>query len=109
MEQREINGFTVEVNYDPHPPDPREDVHGGQLALAHGHYDVVNESGLDLDEFGKWESVTDRLLQDGALATMYVHAVHHSGLFLSVQNHTDLLDPWDSGILGVAYVTRKNW
>lgn len=110
MESREVNGFTVTVDYDRDPPNPREDfTHGCELALSHKRYDVVNESGLDLDDFGKWEQVRGRLMHDGALAAMYVHAIDHSGLFLSVQHHTDLLDPWDAGILGVAYVTRKNW
>jgi hypothetical protein len=112
IETREVHGFSCEVVYDFDPMSPRDygDM-GTKFVLSHGRYDFPNEAGIDLDEYGSWEEVTEALSDHyGALVAFPVHAYEHGGIAMSVGDRTGLFsDPWDSGFLGVVYVDAHCW
>jgi hypothetical protein len=106
IEAREVNGFRVEFYHDPDTESPRDMTHGCEMVLSHRKYDLPNDAGLDLDDFGGWGEVGEALEKDGALLVLPVYMMDHSEVSLSV---ADYGDPWDSGQLGLAYVTPQNW
>jgi hypothetical protein len=103
-----INGFTVTYDHDPAGMfSPRDDYcHGCEMVMRHKRYSLPNDAGLDLGDFSGWKEVRERILQDGALIVLPVYMLDHSGVALSV---TPFGDRWDSGQIGVAFVTRENW
>jgi hypothetical protein len=62
---------------------------------------------MNFDDFGGWGEIAAHLTAEhGALVVLPVYAMIHSGIALSLGAYGD---PWDSGILGVAYVTPQIW
>lgn len=106
LETRTVNGFTVEIHYDPDATSPREMDPGVGMVLYHRQYNFPNDAGIDLDDFDGWGEVRDKLTRDGAVYVLPVYMLDHSGIALSVR---DFRDSWDSGMAGIAYVTRQNW
>ena len=102
-----VNGFTVELHYDEDSESPRDWTHGAELVLAHKRYSFPNDAGISFDDFDSISEIRDYLLSEGALATLPVYMYEHGGIALSVGEAFS--DPWDSGVLGLAYVTPQNW
>lgn len=114
MERTEINGFTVEIDYDYDADSPRDEWHSCEMVMGHRRYDFPNDAGISFDDFGGWREVNEKLLADGALVTMRIYMIDHSGIALSASewgNPYTAFDPgeWDSGQVGIAYVTPENW
>lgn len=111
IESKEVNGFTVKIMHDEEAPSPRESMTDGcGLALFHKRYDLPNDSGLDPDDFPTEQAFIDALKEKtGALIVARVYGYDHSGLSMSVSRAYPYDDPWDSGVLGVGYVTPQNW
>jgi hypothetical protein len=107
IETTTVNGFTVEIHQDYDPGSPREWAHGAELVLNHRSYNLPNDAGIDFRQFNSWGEVRVHLLGLGALATIPVYAYIHSGIALRAGE--SFSDPWDSGCLGLAYVTQQNW
>lgn len=101
----------LEIKYDQDALNPRKDWDNiAKLAYFHKRYDFVNESGVSADEANSY----DELCQ---LITKRVDAVHivpvymyaHSGLAFKAGGvrSGQFACPWDSGIVGFAYITRE--
>lgn len=105
------NGFTVEIVQDQDTQSPRDDMtHGCELVYGHRQYDFPNDAGLALEDFDGWTEVASHLRNEGALLVLPVAMIDHSGLAFRVGT-SFAEDPggWDSGQIGVAYVTPQNW
>lgn len=100
VETEEVNGFTIEYHYDQDAESPRE-FPGCSLVMRARGWDFPNDGEVDFSE-----NIKDQLIELGALHIMPVYMLDHSGISLSVR---DFADPWDSGQVGFAYVTRQNW
>jgi hypothetical protein len=112
LEKFTENGFTVNIDYDPDVSDPRDAMsHGCELAMSHRRYTWPNDAGIDFDAFEGWEEIAGELRENhDALVVETVYAYDHSGVAFKVGERTgSFADPWDSGIAGLAYVTRQNW
>jgi len=110
IDTTEVNGFTVKIYNDPDAESPRDWTHGCDLALYHRRYDLPNDAGLDFDSFEGWADVADALTEHhGALVVAPVYGYDHGALALSLGNGYPFSDRWDSGTLGLAYVTEQNW
>lgn len=115
LETSVVNGFTVGIYQDQDCPSPREDCHGCELALSHRRYDLPNDEGIDPDNFGGSLDAIETYLRGrtderGALVILPVWGYDHSGLSMKAGERTyPFGDQWDSGCLGLAYVTRQNW
>jgi hypothetical protein len=110
LESFEVNGFTVELHQDLDPSSPREWVHGCELVLDHKKYDLPNDADVNLDDFTTEDEFISWLkTEKGALVVHRVYGYDHGGLSLSVSHSYPFDDPWDAGVLGVAYVTAQNW
>jgi len=101
IETIKIKNHTVEVFYDEFPEDPRNWDNLGTMVFFHNRYNVGdNDHGFnepeDLNEF----------LEDENPIFLYVYGYDHGGLAISTRRIGQFADPWDSGTLGVIYVTR---
>jgi hypothetical protein len=105
------NSFTVSIHYDHDAGTPRDDMHGCELAMTHKRYDWPNDAEIDFSAFAGWEEVAAELRANhDALVVETVYAYDHSGIAFKVGERTGVFaDRWDSGIAGLAYVTRQNW
>lgn len=97
----------VEMHYDSDANDPRSEFdHTATFALSHRRYDLADEADLsdtlvDLDGF---EAVVDYLkAEHDAVLVKTVYGYDHGQLTCST---TPYSCPWDSGILGFAFVTK---
>ena len=106
-----VNGFTVKLIHDEDRPSPRdEEFHGCDMVLDHRHYTLPNDAALSLADFSGWDAVAAHLTAEGALAVQPVWAYEHGGIALTTGERTyPFTDRWDSGQLGVAYITPANW
>jgi hypothetical protein len=118
-DKKMINGFEVEIWQDPDCSSPMDDwVPGCHLALTHRRYDLHDDTGYagSYDDLAELEDAIRRDFGPGTDAggVLYVTPVYgydHSTLSLSAarQRGYPYSDPWDSGIAGLAYVTRHDW
>lgn len=111
LSKSEVSGLTVRIVQDEDPQSPREWTHGAELVYSHGRYDFPNDAEVDFDQFGGWGEVAAKLTADGALLVVPVYMIDHSGLAFRVGADFGDIDPgnWDSGQIGLAYVTPQNW
>ena len=106
------NGFTVKIHQDQDASNPHEDdAPGCQLVMSHRRYNWPNDAGISFDDFDGWQEIADELAAShDALTVETVYAYDHSGIAFKVGARVgQFADPWDSGIAGLAYVTRQNW
>lgn len=113
VETYQRNGWTVKIDYDEGSSfDPHADMTPAcQFLFEHKRYTLPNDAGVNLDDFSTEQELMEHLEDiEGALVIKHVYMYEHSGVALSVSNDRyPFTDPWDSGTLGLAYVTRKNW
>jgi hypothetical protein len=114
LDKEMINGLVVEIWQDPDCADPMDDyVPGCHLALTHRRYGLHDDTGYagSYDDLGELEAAIREDTTTGEV--LYVSTVYgydHSGLSLKAGHRTyPYSDPWDSGIAGLAYVTRHDW
>ena len=92
--------LTWERNYN--SPDENGDTFE-EFAEKHG-VDVSQECNLDAEAFNKvLESVMDAMREEGYYVVP-VYALHHS---VSHYSTHDFHDPWDSGVVGVAFCKKQ--
>ena len=89
---------------------PRDNDTAGRLLLSHRRYTLGDDEKklgfkFRFDDFGSWAEV-EKFLRDehDAFVVLPVSATDHGGLHVYVGSPRD---QWDSGRLGLAYMTRK--
>ena len=74
------------------------------MVLFHNRYLLENTLGLNADDYLGWDDLADKLVKEyGAAEIVPVYMMDHGGLALS---DTPFSCPWDSGQVGLAFVTR---
>jgi len=105
IETFEHNGFTVKICADPDPCDPRKEFdHMVTLACWHRRMDLGDER-IDPGTTIKTIVGDVRRAGDKALAILPLYIYEHGGVTMRTGEFSD---PFDSGQVGWAYVTRKN-
>lgn len=103
IETREYKGLTIEIHVDETPPDPREWDNFGKLICFHRRYNLG-----DKHEFPEPEDVV-LFLKHNKCVYLPVYMYDHSGIGLSTtRDRYPFNCPWDSGQLGVIYVTYED-
>lgn len=104
-------GLTVEIHYDESAESPRdrgEDCLTTRLVLDHRRYTLANEADdiSPLDYFGGWDEVEAAIREAyDVVALQPVYGYDHGSLTCST---TPFSCPWDSGTLGLVFVTRQS-
>lgn len=100
-------GLEVELWYDMDCDSPRENCNGALFMLdGHRRYTLIREGDISLQEY---ESLTElRTAHPEILAMAPVWMYDHSGLSFSLGSFAMDQQQWDSGIVGIAYVTAES-
>ena len=112
LEKFTENGFTVTIENDEDASNPREDMtHACELVMSHRNYNWPNDAEIDFDAFDGWEEIAEELrASHDALVIETVYAYDHGDITFKVGERTgSFADRWDSGVAGLAYITRQNW
>lgn len=99
IEQEDYKGYTIKVYYDEDPMNPRtEQDHVGVMVCAHRSYNLGDVQVHSADE------VEEHLKEHGAVVQLNLYLMDHGGISMSTGSFGD---PWDSGQVGVIYLTRE--
>ena len=97
------SGFRVAVEYDSHPESPREWDNLGTVVLVDRCRYNFGDEAADQDELR-------RIGLDDELLKLPIYLYDHSGITI---NTTGFSCPWDSGMVGIIYMTKQtaieNW
>lgn len=108
LDSKKIGRFTVTVGYDPTSEwdSPRDWDNGTTLCLVRRGYNLPNEGNIPFADLDTFADVLDYVAENfdvvGEVKT--VSCYDHSGVryFTGQPN-----DPWDSGIVGVIFMTKQ--
>ncbi|MDE2103054.1 MAG: hypothetical protein KGL39_37765 [Patescibacteria group bacterium] len=91
------------------------------FCLTARHYNLPNDDNVEWDDFGGWREAASATIPKGSVAR-WVWMYEHSGVVIRTSplefgdDHklsNPFHDPWDSGIIGFAYITpeeiAENW
>ena len=106
MESIEYKGWTIEVDTDNDPQDPRDWQDFGTMACFHNKYRLGDKHDIDTSDFESWDEIKAHLVAEyGAVAILPLGLFDHSGISIYVGTR---IDPWDSGQVGFIYATAAD-
>lgn len=109
--EEQYRGYTIKVYQDECPVDPRTWDNLGHMVCFHRRYVLGDQDhGLKPAMFANWGEVEAHLVRaQGAVLITPLYLLDHSGLYLRAGRGFRDCDPqgWDSGQVGIAYVTRR--
>lgn len=113
LETFDVDGVTVKLYPDDSPDSPRDWDNVAVMACDHRRYDLGDGTladliGRDLDGFKSMAHLKRYLgIAKDAAVVMPLYLIDHSGISMSTGSF-NYCDPqgWDSGIVGIAWVTR---
>jgi len=102
-------GYKIQISYDEIQINPREEFDNfGTFVLSHKRYSVANESDIKISDYKSWYKVKKAILkQNGPCIVLPVYMYDHSGVALSTVRTGCFTDTWDSGVLGLIFVSHK--
>jgi hypothetical protein len=102
--EEKYKGFTIKVDTDPDPTDPREWDNLGTMICAHRRYILGDEQ--DRGSFDSLKDMYNHLVNErGAKVILQLYLYDHSGLAM---NTSGFSCRWDSGSVGFIYATRED-
>lgn len=102
--EEKYKNFTIKVEDDPEPQDPRELDHLGTMLCAHRRYNLGDEQ--DRGSFDSLKDMYNHLVNErGAKVIIQLYLYDHSGLSMSTNGFSCR---WDSGSVGFIYATRED-
>lgn len=100
-----IDNLILKIYHDEDPTDPREWDSLGTMVCLHKRYKLGDEHGYTAGDFEGWEDMEQTLKAEKDIHTILpLYLYDHSGLSISTRPFGC---PWDSGRIGVIYVTNK--
>lgn len=98
-------GYTIDIEQDDHPLDPRKEDNLGVMVCFHRRYNLGDKTELKSDMFGGWSELREYLARKlKAKIILPIYMLDHSGITISTESFND---PWDSGQIGFIYTTAK--
>ena len=106
METLNINGYTVEIEQDVNPIDPRHEYDClGKMICFHKKYVLGDKHDLRSDMFGGWDELESHIKKElNGVVILPLYLMDHSGISMSTGSFND---PWDSGQVGFIYMDKK--
>lgn len=98
----DYKGFTIEIHHDLDPLEPvKEHDSFGKWALFHKRYNLPNTDNIDLEDAMDIKASKDYV-------SLTIFGYNHSGLSISASREYPYNCPWDSGVLGIIYVSKED-
>ena len=110
--QEEYNGYTIRIEQDEDPINPREDDNLGIMLCFHKRYTLGDKTDLKYDMFDSWDAVEAHLIKKcKAKCIQPLYMYDHSGLRIKIGSFQGFLSQghaeFDSGQIGFIYTTPK--
>ena len=105
MSEIEYRGYTIRIEQDDNPENPRDWDNLGIMLCFHRRYDLGDNTELRSNEFGSWDAVEEYLVKK--LHAKFIKPLYlydHSGITIATHPFSC---PWDSGQVGFIYTTSK--
>jgi hypothetical protein len=101
---KEYKGYTINILFDEYPDSPREWDNLGIMQCFHKKYDLGDKHIIDSKDYNSWNEMEHDLIKNfNAVVILPIYMYDHSGVTIST---TPFSCPWDSGRLGLIFVTR---
>lgn len=105
--------YEVKIMQDEDASNPRTEYDNASCMLFnHSRYTLGDRElwkrlGINNGDFSSWKEVDDWLHKNAGVAvSTMVRMYDHSGITISASDKYPYNDPWDSGCIGIAYMTR---
>ncbi len=110
--EEEYKGYTIKVELDLGPEDPREWDNLGILACWHKRHNLGDvDERPDISEASDWEEVEEIIAREGGVCILPVYLYDHGVLRMKVGSFHGLLPGYhaafDSGQVGYIYTTKE--
>lgn len=100
----EYKGYTINIFLDEYPDSPRNWDNLGIMQCFHRKYDLGDKHIIDSNDYNSWNEMEHALIKNfDAAVILPIYMYDHSGVTIST---TPFSCPWDSGRLGLIFVTR---
>jgi hypothetical protein len=104
-------GYTIAIDYDSDPSNPREWDNLGHMVCFHNKYMLGDSFKLDTDDYGSWVEIHDHIKSEmGGVIILPLYLYDHSGISIKVGSWNGIVQHagWDSGQVGFIYVTQAD-
>jgi hypothetical protein len=101
-------GYTIAIDYDSDPDNPRSWDNLGTMVCFHRRYSLGDSFKLDMDDYGSWSEVRDYIESElGAMVILPLYLYDHGGISMSAGSFRGIAPHagWDSGQVGFIYCT----
>ena len=96
----------IEIYIDEYPQDPRENDNLDTMICLHKRYTLGDKHDYKMDDFNSWEELEAQIIKDhNPVVIERLYLYDHSGITISTSPFSC---PWDSGVVGFVFVSRKN-
>ena len=103
IEVEEYRGYKIEIHVDEFPTNPlREWDNLGTIVAWHRRMNLGNSEDYDPKDYDSASDLEAEIAKDCLYLPVYIY--QHGGIVL---NTTGFHCPWDSGLIGFIYVSRK--
>jgi hypothetical protein len=108
IETESVNGYTINVEYDEGSESPREWDNVAHLLMKRDRYNLPWEcdENFDPETYGIAEVAKAVTRRHDAAYTFPIYCYDHGSVAYRAGAHNPFNDPWDSGLVGIAYVTN---
>lgn len=105
MSEETYKGYTIKIERDDYPQNPRENDNIGKMVCFHRRYSLGDEHDHKSEEFNGWDEFEKHLIEDHqAVVILPLYLYDHSGITMK----TSPFDcRWDSGQVGFIYADRE--
>lgn len=98
-------GYTIKIEHDQDAESPRDWDNVSKMVFSHSRFDFPNDAGISFDDFHGWDEIAlDLINNHGAKYIMHVYMYEHGQIAFKTAPFSD---PWDSGKLGLIYITAE--
>lgn len=113
MEAVEHKGYTIEIEQDESPSDPREFDNLGTMVCFHHRYSLGDKHNYRQDEFNSWNELESQIQKDtGGSIVLPIRMYDHSGIGVTANpvnfGRYPWNCPWDSMWVGFIYVSKAD-
>lgn len=103
----EYKGYTIKIFPEEMADNPREWDNLGTMVCFHNRYSLGDKHDLIKENFNSWDEVAAHLIKEqGAFILLPLYLYDHSGISMSTILTYPYNDRWDSGQVGIIYITR---
>ena len=106
MKDKEGVEYTLKIEVDDTPENPRNWDNMCTMVCWHRHYDLGDKHGFD-DPSDFWDWIKENGGKESLFYIAPLYLYDHSGITISTSNDYPYNDRWDAGCVGFAYISKE--